>query len=52
MVQCIITGNPLECGCDIYWLLTAHHDYLYRINGALCKDGTPLSWINPWDMEC
>jgi len=45
------TGNPLDCGCDIAWLITNPEHMDKVTNGATCYDGTQLKELNPVDYD-
>ena len=41
----ILTNNPLECSCDLKWLV-ADMNGVNVFEGAVCADGTPLENID------
>ena len=46
--------NPLECGCDLAWLIS-RPDYLSKLYGVeTCADGTLLTDLDPdfYAQEC
>lgn len=46
-----IAGNPLECGCDIAWLVL-NRDWMGKIgNTAECVDGVRLVDLDPAEFE-
>ena len=42
-------GNPLECGCDVLWLLNCA-DCMERLDESTCADGTLLTDLDPQDL--
>ena len=41
------TDNPLECGCDLAWIIT-NPDYISKLYGTeTCYDGTLLTDLDP-----
>lgn len=46
-----VFGNPLECGCDVAWLLTDEENMAKVDNWAQCADGTNLHDLDPSPYE-
>ena len=43
--QLLIDGNPLECGCDIAWLVT-NSSLLNVVSDGHCVNGTKLTHLD------
>ena len=44
--NCFCSGNPLQCGCDIEWILV-DPVILSKFASAQCADGTFLTDLDP-----
>ncbi|XP_053651767.1 oplophorus-luciferin 2-monooxygenase non-catalytic subunit isoform X2 [Cherax quadricarinatus] len=41
------TGNPLDCGCDLEWVVLNQSRWLPYLYGAICYDGITLQELDP-----
>ncbi|KAG7157571.1 oplophorus-luciferin 2-monooxygenase non-catalytic subunit-like [Homarus americanus] len=49
-VRVFLQGNPLECGCDLAWVVR-NSTLLEQLPHAYCNDGTPLDFLKPEDFD-
>ncbi|XP_053651768.1 oplophorus-luciferin 2-monooxygenase non-catalytic subunit isoform X3 [Cherax quadricarinatus] len=46
-VTVVLTGNPLDCGCDLEWVVLNQSRWLPYLYGAICYDGITLQELDP-----